>query len=83
MVAELHQALLARDDAPAVVEESVADSPTNGQAYVALTGSDMYHRADCSMVASKPNSAMLAPSTIRKRNLTPCPLCEPSLIDAP
>ena len=83
MVAELHQALLARDDAPAPVDESAAAAPANGQAYVSLAGSDMYHRADCSMVASKPNSAMLAPSTILKRNLTPCPLCEPSLVDVP
>ena len=85
MVLELHQALLAREDAPApvVAEEADSASKTNGQAYVALSGSDMYHRPECAMVASKQGSAMLAPSTIRKRQLTPCPLCEPALVDAP
>jgi hypothetical protein len=34
------------------------------------------------MVAAKPNSAVLAPSTIRRKHLTPCPLCEPLLVDA-
>ena len=80
MVNELHEVLLAREDAPA---PKPASAPaTNGQAYVSLTGSDMYHRTDCPMVASKPNTVMLAPSTIRKRALTACSLCEPSLVDA-
>src|SRR5438876_7791738 len=62
MINELHQILLARDDAPAVTsaDESGADegnSGTNGQAYVSLSGSDMYHRPDCAMVAAKPSSA--------------------------
>jgi hypothetical protein len=82
MVHELHDALLTRDDAPSRPAATEHAEPANGQAYVALTGSDMYHRTDCSMVVAKPNSAMLAPSTIRKRNLTPCPLCEPALVDA-
>ena len=63
-------------------EEADSSSKANGQAYVALSGSDIYHRPECSMVASKQGSAMLAPSTIRKRQLTPCPLCEPSLVEA-
>jgi hypothetical protein len=88
MVAELHQILLSRPDAPAVTTAEAAgeteDVParTNGQVYVSLSGSDMYHRPECAMVGSKSNSAMLAPSTIRKRQLTPCPLCEPTLVDA-
>ena len=83
MVEELHQVLLSRDDAPSLPAESGQAIATNGQAYVSLSGSDMYHRPECSMVASKPHSARLAPSTIRKRQLTPCPLCEPALVDAP
>jgi hypothetical protein len=84
MVVELHQALLSREDAPTPPPHAVENAaPANGQAYVSLTGSDLYHRPECSMVASKANSAMLAPSTIRKRQLTPCPLCEPSLVDVP
>jgi hypothetical protein len=88
MVEELHQVLLSRDDAPAIAAANTTDaadapSSANGHSYVSLAGSDMYHRPDCSMVASKPNSAKLAPSTIRKRQLSPCPLCEPALVDAP
>ncbi|MEY2424055.1 MAG: hypothetical protein QOI95_4122 [Acidimicrobiaceae bacterium] len=85
MVNELHQVLLSRPDAPAPpsTTETATATATNGQAYVSLAGSDMYHRPECSMVTSKAGSAMLAPSTIVKRQLTPCPLCEPSLVEAP
>ena len=83
MVNELHQVLLSRTDAPVLPDTTEAIVPANGQAYVSLAGSDMYHRPECSMVASKAGSAMLAPSTIVRRQLTPCPLCEPSLVDAP
>jgi hypothetical protein len=55
----------------------------NGKvAYVALAGSDTYHRADCSMVATKANTAVLAPSTIQRRNLKPCALCSPVTAEA-
>src|SRR5436190_8526713 len=84
MVNELHLALLAREDAPKIEEQRRdASSVTNGQAYVGLSGSDLYHRADCAMVASKQNTMMLAPSTIKRRQLSPCSLCEPALADAP
>ena len=80
MVDELHETLLAHPDAPA--RSTQAEAPgTNGQAYVALAGSDVYHRADCSMVAAKPNTAKVAPSTIQRRGLRACSLCEPSLVD--
>src|SRR4051794_11152059 len=76
MINELHQVLLSRDDAPALPvagDAAGSTAPTNGQAYVSIAGSDMYHRAECSMVTGKAGSAMLAPSTIRKRQLSPCP----------
>jgi hypothetical protein len=83
MVNELHETLLAREDAPARSPhpQTAEASSANGYAYVALQGSDTYHRADCAMVASKSNTMKLAPSTIRRRSLTPCSLCEPSLVD--
>jgi hypothetical protein len=79
MVEELHEVLLARDDAP-VRQEAKTAAASNGHAYVGLAGSDLYHRTDCAMVASKGNTAMLAPSTIRRRQLTPCSLCEPAVL---
>jgi len=84
MVNELHEALLSRADAPKPEEhEEHEEMPTNGPAFVTLAGSDKYHRSDCAMVASKSNGAMVAPSTIKRRHLTPCALCEPGLVDAP
>ena len=83
MVLELHDVLLARSDAPAATNHSDQSAPANGQVYVSLTGSDIYHRPDCSMVAAKGNAAKVAPSTIKRRQLTPCSLCEPSPADAP
>ena len=82
-VAELHGTLLSRADAPAPSSPMPDSAGTNGHAYVALAGSDTYHRADCAMVAAKPNTAKVAPSTIQRRGLRACSLCEPSLVDAP
>jgi hypothetical protein len=91
MVEELHVALLTREDASVEAVAAVAAAEptaegattTNGKvSYVALAGSDTYHRSDCAMVASKSGTAVLAPSTIRRRNLKPCGLCSPVTVDA-
>jgi len=82
IINELHEALLAREDAPATHRSDDA-TQSNGQAYVSIAGSDVFHRPDCAMVAAKPNAAKVAPSTIQRRQLTPCSLCEPALVDAP
>jgi len=82
MVDELHEVLLARPDAPARPSADAEAPSANGHAYVALAGSDTYHRADCAMVAAKPNTAKVAPSTIQRRGLQACSLCEPSTVDA-
>jgi hypothetical protein len=82
MVDELHEVLLSQTDASARANQGGEASGTNGHAYVALSGSDTYHRADCAMVAAKPNTAKVAPSTIQRRGLQACSLCEPSLVDA-
>jgi hypothetical protein len=82
MVDDLHEVLLAMPDAPAPARHTAEAPGTNGHAYVALAGSDTYHRADCAMVAAKPNTAKVAPSTIQRRGLQACSLCEPSTVDA-
>lgn len=82
-VADLHEVLLSRADAPAVASHTSEAPSTNGHAYVSLAGSDTYHRADCAMVASKANTTKIAPSTIQRRGLQACSLCEPALADAP
>jgi hypothetical protein len=85
MVQELHETLLAMTDAPAPpngVDGAERTHSANGGGFVALAGSDTYHRPDCAMVAAKQNSSVLAPSTIRRRQMTPCSLCEPAFVDA-
>lgn len=85
MVQDLHQTLLAMSDAPKrqdPADGSERSQHSNGAGYVALAGSDTYHRPDCAMVAAKQSSSVLAPSVIRRRQMTPCSLCEPALADA-
>jgi len=79
MVEELHRVLLERIDAPA----RTADAPTPngaGPSFVALGTGTTYHRVGCPMVEGKPGTTVMAPSTVRKRGLEPCPLCEPALV---
>lgn len=80
MVAELHQALLRRPDAP----DLTVVAPTNGRApataarkVVAVEGADLFHRRSCAMADGK-DSTELTPATARKRGLRPCPLCTPA-----
>lgn len=80
MVQQLHQTLLTRVDAPSL--EADATSSANGsRRLVTLPDSTSFHRSDCRMVIGKSVSTVAA-STVRRRNLEPCPLCEPSLADA-
>lgn len=86
MVEELHQALLRRADAPALVDPSETHAATNGVAaparrVVAVDGGEMFHRSDCAMVVDK-DGQELTPGTARKRGLRPCPACAPAPVGA-
>ncbi|MHB8466649.1 MAG: hypothetical protein ACYDH6_07850 [Acidimicrobiales bacterium] len=77
MVLELHTVLLARTDAPAA-----AASPSgarNDIRLVALRDSQRYHRADCRVVAGKGNVTDVDATMIRRRQLEPCGMCDPSV----
>jgi hypothetical protein len=88
MVDELHLVLLSRPDAPALpaAESSAArdvsgpvGSPVNGSGaghLVALAASERYHLDTCEVVQGKPAS-LVTERVIKRRALTPCPLCEP------
>lgn len=89
MVLDLHRALVAEEPAaeeavqpsqPEPDEEPEAEPERHGSngkvSLVTLSGSHIYHRAGCAMVEGK-RAAALVPATVRKRNLQPCPLCEP------
>jgi hypothetical protein len=62
---------------------TVTSGATNGTAdagqLVALPTGERYHLADCRVVQGKPGATTVSPRAIRRRSLTPCPLCEPSL----
>lgn len=83
MVAELHEALLDRPDAPArrngAAVEELASAPS--RRVVAAPGADLFHRTTCSMVAGKDVIAM-TPAAARKQGLEPCPACSPAAVRA-
>ncbi|MBV8385986.1 MAG: hypothetical protein JOZ68_01905 [Acidimicrobiia bacterium] len=81
LVADLHQALLSRPDAPALSSNgsSAADRTETQQAVnlVALPSGSSYHRADCSMVQGKKDAKPVTANAARRQGLKPCRLCEP------
>src|SRR4051794_254930 len=88
-VQELHAALLTRPDAPTIETAFAAEADVEGsgngngqlsgksERHIVLPGGDRYHRRDCPMVEGKSGASTLAPSSIKRRGLEPCPLCEP------
>jgi len=82
MVEELHQALLRRPDAPDLTALQARDrstnngSPTRARRVVAVAGGDLFHRLDCRLADGK-DAEELTPAAARKRDLRPCPACEP------
>ena len=81
MVDELHAALLARPDAPAVNgtrdEASANGSRAAARRVFSVDGGETFHRAGCALVRDKEGEE-LTPTTARKRGLRPCPVCEPA-----
>jgi hypothetical protein len=83
MLNELHAALLARPDAPgrvaAAARDNGAAADSNGQAdYMVLPGGQSFHLAGCAMLEGKDRASRVRSTTVAKRGLTPCPLCEPT-----
>jgi hypothetical protein len=81
MVGDLHAALLARPDAPALGNVRSA----NGEAapavdagrLLALPDGQSYHRPGCTMIQGKSQAETVTASVARRRGLKPCRLCEP------
>jgi hypothetical protein len=88
MVAELHSVLLTRPDAPPVGEPAarqvalVGARNGSGDHLYVLSDGEIFHRAGCSMIEGKTSARPVTRSTIRRRGLAPCPMCEPVLADA-
>jgi hypothetical protein len=73
LVDDLHRVLLTQPDAPAPVEAEPVLA-----ALVALPEGERYHTDRCRVVQGKPDVETVTTRTIRRRALTPCPLCEPA-----
>jgi hypothetical protein len=88
MVDELHGVLLVRT---ATAVPPSAEAPTtqgrergiqavaSEARLVALPDGERYHTESCPAVAGKPEAAAITARTIARRDLRPCPLCEPAL----
>jgi len=82
LVADLHNVLLSRSDAPSLSSNGDAAAQHGGSTsssgtLVALPGGTSYHRDDCSMVQGKRDAKVLSASAARRQGLKPCRLCEP------
>lgn len=88
MVTELHAVLLTRPDAPPAPGASAGELAVSGrngaghEGLYALPDGETFHRAGCAMIEGKASVRNVNRSTIRRRGLAPCPLCEPVLADA-
>jgi hypothetical protein len=78
LVDDLHEVLLSHPDAPAPAE--AVTSPVALAALVALPEGERYHTERCRVVQGKQDVEPVTPRAIRRRALTPCPLCEPTAV---
>jgi len=87
LVADLHDTLLNRPDAPALSRNGhsgAQQSSGAGEAgtLMALPGGQSFHRADCSMIEGKRDAKPVTASAARRQGLKPCRLCEPQTASA-
>jgi len=87
LVADLHDALLNRPDAPALSRNGDSGGQQSagareGVTLMALPGGQSYHRADCSMIEGKRDAKPVTASAARRQGLKPCRLCEPQTASA-
>lgn len=76
-VEQLYALLVAADPgAPEPVRDTAALVATSAELLL-VPGGTLYHRADCPLVAGKPEAAPVDPSAPGGDDLAPCPVCEP------
>jgi hypothetical protein len=84
-VEELYGLLVAAGSADA---EDAAQAATAAPVAVSgelrmVPGGTLYHRADCPLVAGKPEAAPVDSRVLASGDLGPCPICEPDADDDP
>ena len=90
MVHELHEILLTSAQAQAENDTTTEFAPADGAAahsnggrasgastYLVLPDAETYHRSGCPMLEDKDDVSRVRATTVARRNLRPCPLCEP------
>src|SRR3954469_16578039 len=75
-VIDLHQALLARPDAPQPGQAS-ANGRTAAERLLTVAGGESFHRPGCPLVEGKSSSRSVTAETARRKGLRPCPMCQP------
>ncbi|MFJ2259021.1 hypothetical protein ACIOKD_11870 [Streptomyces sp. NPDC087844] len=85
-VEELYGLLVAAD--PADADGTVAGQPAAAPVAVSgdplmVPGGTLWHRADCPLVAGKPEALPVDSRVLAGGDLAPCPICEPTASDDP
>ncbi|MEV5932598.1 hypothetical protein AB0L56_07535 [Streptomyces sp. NPDC052079] len=78
-VEELYGLLVAAEPADADASARPADAPVAvGREMLMVPGGTLWHRADCPLVAGKPEAVPVDGKLIASGELRPCPICEPA-----
>jgi hypothetical protein len=77
-VVDLHQALLARPDAPVPGQTSAnGRAAGTGERLLTVAGGESFHRPGCPLVEGKSSPRSVTAETARRKGLRPCPMCQP------
>ncbi|WP_406461390.1 hypothetical protein OH768_40625 [Streptomyces sp. NBC_01622] len=81
-VEELYALLVAAeaDDAGESAEAAAAPLAVSGDLLM-VPGGTLWHRADCPLVAGKPEAVPVDAKLVANGELSPCPICEPAEAD--
>lgn len=75
-MAELHALLVAAEPLAGPAGEHAAAPLATSDELLLVPGGTLWHRADCPLVAGKPEA--LPADAHARAELSPCPICEPS-----
>ncbi|MBQ0850105.1 hypothetical protein J8N05_18050 [Streptomyces sp. BH-SS-21] len=83
-VEELYGLLVAADPEDAASADGTAAAPVAvGGDLLMVPGGTLWHRADCPLVAGKPEALPVDSRVLAGGDLAPCPICEPTASDDP
>ncbi|MCW8100541.1 hypothetical protein [Streptomyces tauricus] len=81
-VEELYGLLVAADPEDATSAEGTAAAPVAVSGDLLMVpGGTLWHRADCPLVAGKPEALPVDSRVLAGGDLAPCPICEPTASD--